>query len=569
MPVRTIGTEITLEGETEFSKGMREMDSALGVLNAQLSANREAFADAADSEEALTKKSDLLNQKVEQQRAKLDALRSMLSDVEENYSDNTAELDKYRRKVAQAEAALSKTERELGKTEEALEDVRRPTDRAAEAFEKLRASVVSAAPALGSVGETVGLLGKGFGGIAAAGAAGSAAIAGVGLAAAGGAIALANMAKAAAEEGNPAFAGLASNLELLNGASSKAKAALGQILLPTLEDLSGEGAALLRAFSLEMNAAAGDVDGTSAVISKYVVKAARLLADAAPEMMKQGYELIAALGEGAADSLPILLDAAGGIIDTLTSSILSDPDKVSETASELVSSLVTFLGEHGPQLLSAGPVLIAALLQGIADGLGSLDAGGSSMISELVLSLLRGLPDMTSSGFDLLFAVLNGLLSAVPDLIAEIPFIILELVGAFLAHVPEFLKVGVGAVEAIIQGIFNSEDSIVQRIGSWIGGIVSRLASAAVNALGLAPGGGDTGGGGGRHATGLDYVPYDEYRAVLHKGERVLTAAENKRYSEGGSGPSKTVNVTINAPHIGPAEEQHLIDRINREFGGK
>ena len=176
---------------------------------------------------------------------------------------------------------------------------------------------------------------------------------------------------------------------------------------------------------------------------------------------------------------------------------------------------------------------------------------------------------MTSSGLDLLFAVLDGLLSAVPDLIAEIPFIILELVGAFLAHVPEFLKVGVGAVEAIIQGIFSSEDSIVQRIGSWIGGIVSRLAGAAVNALGLAPGGGDAGGGGGRHATGLDYVPYDEYRAVLHKGERVLTAAENKRDSEGGSSPSRVVNVTVNAPHIGPAEEQHLIDIINREFGGK
>ena len=569
MPVREISTKISLDGETEFNKQMEEIDSNLRSLNTELKASTAKFLDAADSEEALAEKSALMNERVDQQEKKLEALRQMLQDVKENHADNTREVDKWRRKVADAEIALSKMKRTLAATEDELEDARRPTNQLAESFEKLRDKVVAAVPALGSVGGTVGLLGKGFGGIAAAGAAGSAAIAGVGLAAAGGAIALANMAKAAAEEGNPAFAGLASNLELLNGASSKAKAALGQILLPTLEDLSGEGAALLRAFSLEMNAAAGDVDGTSAVISKYVVKAARLLADAVPDMMKQCYEFIAALGEGAADSLPILLDAAGGIIDTLTSSILSDPDKVSETASELVSSLVTFLGEHGPQLLSAGPVLIAALLQGIADGLGSLDAGGSSMVSELILSLLRGLPDMTSSGLDLLFAVLDGLLSAVPDLIAEIPFIILELVGAFLAHVPEFLKVGVGAVEAIIQGIFNSEDSIVQRIGSWIGGIVSRLASAAVNALGLAPGGGDAGGGGGRHATGLDYVPYDEYRAVLHKGERVLTAAENKRYSEGGSGPSKTVNVTINAPHIGPAEEQHLIDIINREFGGK
>ncbi|MFY0545451.1 phage tail tape measure protein [Brevibacillus sp. H7] len=37
----------------------------------------------------------------------------------------------------------------------------------------------------------------------------------------------------------------------------------------------------------------------------------------------------------------------------------------------------------------------------------------------------------------------------------------------------------------------------------------------------------------GSHANGLSYVPFNGYVAELHKGERVLTAQENREYSEG------------------------------------
>lgn len=65
------------------------------------------------------------------------------------------------------------------------------------------------------------------------------------------------------------------------------------------------------------------------------------------------------------------------------------------------------------------------------------------------------------------------------------------------------------------------------------------------------------------HYHGLDNVPYDGYAARLHKGERVLTAQENKEYSQGGK------NVTINFEKLAdninasnPADVDTLIDRI-------
>jgi len=47
------------------------------------------------------------------------------------------------------------------------------------------------------------------------------------------------------------------------------------------------------------------------------------------------------------------------------------------------------------------------------------------------------------------------------------------------------------------------------------------------------------------NAWGLSFVPYDGYPAILHEGERVMTASENRQYSSGG-GSSASITITGN-----------------------
>jgi len=59
-------------------------------------------------------------------------------------------------------------------------------------------------------------------------------------------------------------------------------------------------------------------------------------------------------------------------------------------------------------------------------------------------------------------------------------------------------------------------------------GIASKIASKLTNAFSIKTSINTSGLPG--HKDGLSYVPYDNYVARLHKGERVLTAKENKEY---------------------------------------
>lgn len=82
---------------------------------------------------------------------------------------------------------------------------------------------------------------------------------------------------------------------------------------------------------------------------------------------------------------------------------------------------------------------------------------------------------------------------------------------------------GIEILKGLGKGINNTywKNQIFEKARTLAGSISNTISAITGKKFSLLPG----------HKNGLDYVPRDDYVARLHKGERVLTAQENKEYS--------------------------------------
>lgn len=118
-------------------------------------------------------------------------------------------------------------------------------------------------------------------------------------------------------------------------------------------------------------------------------------------------------------------------------------------------------------------------------------------------------------------------------------------------YADDFNDVGKALTDGVAEGIKDGKSSIVNSIVKAIRDAIR----AAKDEAGMGDGGSD-----GSHRTGLREVPFDGYRAILHKGERVLTQPEADRYRRGET-VAKTENFNV---YIGTVENKD--ERTTEDF---
>ena len=244
----------------------------------------------------------------------------------------------------------------------------------------------------------------------------------------------------------------------------------------------------------------------------------QIIAEFLPTIGEAAIGIVTSIGTAIFDNIDQILEWGQNMLDTLLEGINSNTGNIASVVTQIVTTFGTFILENLPEIIMAGFNLLIALVQGIIASIPELATAATQAIIQLASYIIsaENLEKLISLGGELINALSEGIENVVAELVS----------------------VGEKVVESIKSGISSAWNGLVSWFnGLWNSLFGNRTVNVHVNAT--------HSGAGGSFAKGLTYVPYDGFIAELHRGERVLTAKENREYYDTKSDNSNTSGITI------------------------
>ena len=281
--------------------------------------------------------------------------------------------------------------------------------------------------------------------------------------------------------------------------ANNAEVQIDQRVMKYLADMGTEGAGLVQQLVDTLKASPEELEEWSSTMAQYLT-----LEDSVAAEITESYKTCVLEGvRGAAEAI--------------------------STNNELTEATDALAEDFGESMKEVGTTGATALQEGFEEASGDV----SDSAKELGESVVKGITDQTGEkgekigkiGEDsdeaLAEALENGKAVEAARTAAQTMY---ENMNTILSE-----DAGYGIGERFMGGL----GSAIDALGEQVIAAAQAAADEARRILNSIPQG--PGGGGGPeipgHALGLDYVPYDNYIARLHEGERVLTKEENAEYT--------------------------------------
>lgn len=299
-----------------------------------------------------------------------------------------------------------------------------------------------------------------------------------------------------------------------------------------------------------------------------------------PKFIESGLQIIKGFAQSIRDNAPGLISAALDLMETFAKGIADSIPEVIKIAPEIIQSFADVINDNAPKILATGVKIIGYLLEGVIKSIPVLIANAPKIVDAIVsvwsafnwlnlgktamTFLQNGIKSMISSlqatGKSVLDSIvnsikylpenlasigsksINGFVSSIRNLLGNVKGAAQDVANGILNEIKRIPSIMENLGREIMNSLFNGIKSMGNQIKNYFSDLVS-FVSDKISSISNKASGAKRLAVNGSHKTGLSYVPFNGYIAELHKGERVLTAGENKAYSSGSGTVQNIFNV--------------------------
>ena len=505
MAVRTITTRLTLDGEKQWKKEMADINSALKTQASELKAVESQYRNNANSLDAFEAKNRVLRQQQEQMIEKVKQQEQALKDAETAFEGNERKIDEYRRALNAAKVNLDNLNDELLDNERYLDEARNSADKCAHSIDEYGKEVKDADNASSGFGGGIeGMIGQ-LDNLKGA-LAGGAAIGAVKEIAEG----IMDL-----EESTREYRSIMGTLEVSSanaGYTTEQTAQTFRQLQNVLGDTqtAATATANLQAVSLEQEKLTKLVDGA---IGAWATYGDSIPIDSLAEAINETIQAGKVTG-----TFADLLNWAGQSEDDFNAKL-----EATTSAAERADLVLQMMAEQGLVDAAEGWRTVNDDIIEANESQRKLDEAWGKM-GETIAPLANALRETLAGAISFVADVVGGLITLISD---------------------------------ATQALRDWNDEMINSTGVGTGGmgVGGQFSGTNWNAYD------------GSHAGGLDYVPYDGYIAELHKGERILTAAEAQQRTLTEEGMGQMMVQLMNAME-GGAGPQEVVVHVTTNLGG-
>lgn len=206
----------------------------------------------------------------------------------------------------------------------------------------------------------------------------------------------------------------------------------------------------------------------------------------------------------------------GDMYDAVTNAIDSMKNQLSADLMPYLSEILQWVLDNIPAMKETIKTIVEAIVPIVKN------------VLDIIMKALPPVMALIKQILDWIMPYLEPILQAVGEVIEALFNLIKGDFKGFANAIENLLKTlatslyGIG--KDIMTSLWNGLKFVWNKLSSWFSDKIQSIKDKLSNVISI----GNNAGTSGTHASGLPYVPYDGYTAVLHKGETILNANDSK-----------------------------------------